>query len=146
MIRGNVVAINIGAGTGQPMQAVPEVQAVAGKGLEGDRYFDTKPDGQATLIAAEAFDAMEQEIGYKLAYGDARRNIVTREVPLADLVDREFRVGDVTMRGVRLSEPCQHLAELTDERVLRGLAHRAGLKVEILNDGVIRVGDAVRDA
>lgn len=140
---GTVVAISITPKSGEPTVSVQEVRALVGRGLEGDRYCDTKPDAQVTLIAAEAIDAMVQEEGYPLAYGDARRNIVTRDVPLNDLVGREFKVGDVSMRGVRLSEPCAHLAGLTDDRVLRGLVHRAGLKAEILNDGVIRVGDAV---
>lgn len=146
MFQGSVVSINVAGTQEAPMQSLPQVQALAGRGLEGDRYCDTKPDGQVTLIAAEAIDAMEREEGYQLAYGDARRNIVTRDVPVGDLVGREFTVGGVSLRGIRLSEACTHLASLTDDRVLRGLAHRAGLKAEILTDGVIRVGDAVTDA
>ena len=143
MVQGTVVTITIAQASGEPMTLVPEVVAVAGKGLEGDRYFAAQPAALVTLIEAEAIDAMERENGYKLDYADARRNLVTRGVPLNDLVDKEFRVGTVAMRGVRLSEPCAHLASLTDERVLRGLVHRAGLKAQVLNDGVIRVGDAV---
>ena len=134
------------------MQAVEQVRAVAGQGLEGDRYFEkqgTFTDNpnttgrQVTLIESEAIDAIERDYGYKLDYKDARRNIVTRGVALNHLLGKEFRVGDVRLRGVRLNEPCNHLAGLTDEKVKPALVHRGGLRADILNDGVIRVGDAV---
>ncbi len=144
MFQGSVLAIGIAERNGEPMRSVDQVRAVAGKGLEGDRYFSEAAEGLVTLIAAEAIEAMARDTGYQLDYTDARRNIVTRDVPLNELVDEVFDVGGVRLRGVRLSEPCEHFASLTDRRVLKGLLHRAGLKAAILSDGVIRVGDAVR--
>jgi MOSC domain-containing protein YiiM len=129
MFQGSVLSINIAAESREPMRSVDEARAVAGKGLEGDRYFD-QPEALVTLIAAEAIEALERDTGLKLEHKDARRNIVTRDVPLNDLVEQEFNVGDVRLRGVRLSETCQHLASLTDQRVLKGLVHRAGLKAQ----------------
>ena len=147
MADGTVVLISIAGGQpddGKPAQVVDEAMAVAGKGLEGDRYFDHKIDSQVTLIEAEAIDGMAKDAGLELAYEEARRNIVTRGVELTGLVDKEFKVGSVTMRGARLSEPCQHLADLTDQKVVKGLVHRGGLKAQIITDGQIRVGDSVR--
>ena len=63
---------------------------------------------------------------------------------LNHLVGREFSVGEVRLRGMRLNEPCNHLASLTDEKVKQGLVHRGGLRADIVSGGVIRVGDAVR--
>ncbi|MCH8849617.1 MAG: MOSC domain-containing protein [Chloroflexi bacterium] len=144
MWKGSVKSIHITTAVGEEMTSVDQVQAVAGKGLEGDRYFASdKPDSQVTLIESEAIDAMAKESGVELEYGDARRNIVTQGVPLNHLVGREFQVGPVTLRGIRLNEPCNHLAEMTDRKVLRSLVHRGGLKAEILNDGAIRPGDTV---
>ena len=146
MWKGSVKSIHITTAVGEEMTSVDQVRAVAGKGLEGDRYFASdKPDSQVTLIESEAIDAMAKESGVQLEYGDARRNIVTQGVPLNHLVGREFQVGAVTLRGIRLNEPCNHLAEMTDRKVLRALVHRGGLKAEILNDGAIRPGDAVRE-
>ncbi len=142
--QGSVVSINIAPASGEPMQSVDRIDAVAGKGLTGDRYFGDADSMQLTLIESETIESMEQEVGVKLAYADARRNIVTKGVSLNDLVDQEFTVGGVTVRGVRLSEPCQHLADLTDQKVLKGLAHKGGLKAEILTDGWIAVGESVR--
>lgn len=150
MTHGTVVSINIAVDRGQPMRSVPQVRAVAGRGLEGDRFFRTdapdtepRPDRELTLIEAEAIEALAREHGVRLEPKDARRNIVTRGVALNDLVGREFTVGGVRLRGLRLCEPCAHLAQLTDERVLSGLVHRGGLRAQILNDGLIRVGDRV---
>lgn len=159
MWQGSVVSISVTGEASALMSAVNEAKAVAGQGLEGDRYFlkqgtftgDSNTTGrQVTLIEAEAIDALERDYGVKIVSTDARRNIVTRGVPLNHLVGREFSVGGVRMRGVRLSEPCNHMASLVDEtakdKIRLGLMHRGGLRADILNDGVIRVGDIVKDA
>ncbi|MEX1253547.1 MAG: MOSC domain-containing protein [Dehalococcoidia bacterium] len=154
MGQGTVVSINIAREASGPMEALDQVSAVAGQGLEGDRYFAkqgsfSKTEGagrELTLIESEAIDALGRDYDVKLPYGDARRNIVTRGVALNHLVGKEFSVGEVRLRGVRLSEPCNHLAGLTKEKVRPGLVHRGGLRADILNDGVIRVGDTVQDA
>jgi MOSC domain-containing protein YiiM len=119
--------------------------------LEGDRYysqqghFSSKPgvDRQVTLIEIEAIQALQRDDGIGLSPGDARRNLVTQGVPLNHLVDKTFKVGEVTLRGIRLCEPCDHLASLTEAKVLPGLIHRGGLRAEILSEGIIRVGDDV---
>jgi MOSC domain-containing protein YiiM len=159
MCKGSVISIHITPEATGKMQSPAEVRAVAGEGLEGDRYylkqgsFTDNPNTtgrQVTLIEAEAIDALERDYAVKLAQHDPRRNIVTRGVALNHLVGREFSVGDVRMRGVRLSEPCNHMASLISEekreRIRMGLMHRGGLRADILNDGVIRVGDAIEDA
>ncbi len=147
---GRVVAIHITDRAAAPMRSVEAVRAVAGQGLEGDRYFlkvGTKkpgPDREVTLIEIEAIEALERDYGVKLNPGDARRNIVTRGVALNHLVGKEFRVGEAVLRGLRLCEPCQHLVSLTgQEKVLHGLIHRGGLRAQIVKDGMIHVGDAV---
>ena len=129
-----------------------EARAVPGKGLEGDRYFkgvgkfSDRPDPgrEITLIEIESIEALEREYKYKLSPGDARRNIVTSGVALNHLVGLDFNVGQVTLRGLRLNEPCNHLASLTDDKVKEGLVHRGGLRAQILTEGVIRPGDEIR--
>lgn len=151
-----VVAISITPKGGEQTVSVQEVRALAGRGLEGDRYFlkqgtftenPNTTGRQVTLIEAEAIEALERDYGVKIDPKDARRNIVTSGVPLNHLIGKEFRIGDVRMLGVRLSEPCNHMASLVDEtqrdKIRLGLMHRGGLRADILNDGVIHVGDAV---
>ena len=153
MWQGEVVGIYIAPGAAQRMQEVAEVRAVTGKGLEGDRYFrqvgtysdKPGPHREVTLIALEALEAVTRETGIALAPGKSRRNIITRGVPLNDLVGQTFRLGDVRVRGVRLCPPCQHLEDLTDlPGVMKALVDRGGLRVQVLTDGPIRVGDPIR--
>jgi len=152
MFEGTVVSINIAPTAGAPMQSVGEARAVPGLGLEGDRYFKhqgtftkPEPDRELTLIEVEAVEAMKTELDVDYGLGDSRRNVVTRGVPLNHLVGREFWIGEVRARGLRLCEPCGHLARLSHEKVLPGLVHRGGLRAQILTEGMIRVGQAVKE-
>lgn len=133
------------------MVPLQEVEAVAGRGLEGDRYFEAKgtysptpgTGRQITLIEQEAVDAAAHDYGISLEPGQSRRNIVTVGVALNHLVGKEFLVGRVRLRGMRLCEPCAHLASLSKRGVVKALTHRGGLRADILTGGVIRVGDPV---
>ncbi len=148
---GVVAGLYVAPNKGAPMQPLTEVRAVPGKGLAGDRYFsgagtftgDQRRDSEVTLMALEDLHAVERETGVRLSPGDVRRNVVTQGADLRALVGLEFRVGAVRLRATRLSEPCRHLARLTDARILRGLVHRSGLQAQILTEGVVRVGDAI---
>jgi MOSC domain-containing protein YiiM len=150
---GTTVAIAIAAEATGPMQSLESARALAGRGLDGDRYAakagtftpasDTARGYDLTLIEAEVLDELSLPAGATLDYLDARRNIVTRGVDLNALVGRRFRIGDVECLGQRLCEPCSHLERLTGSGVLRALIHRGGLRADILSDGQIEVGSAI---
>jgi MOSC domain-containing protein YiiM len=146
-----IVSIHIAPSAAAPTKSVDSVRALAGNGLEGDRYcneagtysYQRGSARQVTLIEVEAIEALKRDDGIEIDPGASRRNIVTRGVALNHLVGREFKVGGVALRGVELCEPCAHLQKLTLQGVMRGLVHRGGLNAEILTDGLIRVGDTV---
>jgi MOSC domain-containing protein YiiM len=134
------------------MSSQAEARVVPGKGIEGDRYFQgtgtfsphpQKPDFEITLIEKEKIDAFARETGLPFTASHARRNLVTEGVDLNALAEKEFLVGSVRVRGIRLCEPCNYLAKATFPETLRGLVHKGGLRAQILTEGVIRVGDAV---
>jgi MOSC domain-containing protein YiiM len=148
---GEVVGIYVASAAGRAMEARTDVRAIAGGGLDGDRYAsrtgtysqDTRVPRDVTLIEREAVDAVRGE-GIALAEADTRRNVVTAGVPLNHLVGRTFRVGDVLLRGVKLAEPCVYLEQLLGVPGVRAsLVHRGGLRAEILTGGELRVGDAI---
>jgi len=151
---GQVMAIQITSSAGEKMVSIREVKAIAGKGLEGDRYLSERgkfsdkpgPARQLTLIELEAIEALQREDSIELTPLESRRNIVTRGVPLNHLVNKRFRLGDVVARGVKLCEPCEYLEEVTQKKVISGLTHRGGLRAEILQGGIIRVGDKIQPA
>jgi MOSC domain-containing protein YiiM len=148
---GIVISLHIAPTGAATMQSVKQVQAIAGRGLEGDRYFaglgtySNNPDTgrHVTLIETEAIEALEGDYGIDIAPGFSRRNIVTRGVPLNHLVGCQLKIGDTILRGMRLCEPCSHLEKLSRPGVMRGLIHRGGLRADILASGTIRVGDAI---
>ena len=149
---GVVVAIHIGPTRLEPMTPVVEVNAIAGAGLEGDRYareegsFSKKlPNNQLTLIEEEALEAAARDYQLELSAAESRRNILTAGIALNHLVGREFRIGGIRLRGLKLCEPCGHLKKLTRKEVIAALKHRGGLRAEILEGGPVRVGDEIRE-
>ncbi len=143
MIRAMVEAIHLGKERVPELWTVDSVNAVAGKGLEGDRHFHEEgaPPGQAlTLVEAE----MVEDVA--LPPGSTRRQLTVRGVKLNDLVGKHFRVGDVECYGVELCEPCRHLESMTRPGIIKELTHRAGINADILVGGTIRVGDTISEA
>jgi len=150
MAEGRVVGIFVGPeATGAPA-SVQEVCAELGRGLEGDRYWlgrgtfwKPQPDHEVTLIETEALEAFAAATGTKFEPREARRNIATRGVRLNELVNRRFRMGEATLVGIRLCEPCGHLERLTGQTLRPGLTGRGGLRAGIVAGGLLRVGDAI---
>ncbi len=151
MPNGKLTAIFIAEQSAGKMLSLATVEAVAGEGLAGDRYqvgegTFAKPgavDRQLTLIEAEAIEGAAAEYELELTAAETRRNLVTRGVALNHLVGREFRIGEVVIRGIRLCEPCGHLGKMTSEEVKKSLIHRGGLRAEIVTGGTLSVGQEV---
>ena len=146
---GRVEGIFVTESKGALPEPVERVDAVAGAGLRGNRYFfadgDAPPGRAITLIAAEALEAFEAETGTRLTAAESRRNVLVRGVDVNGLVGKRFRVGDVECEGVELCEPCKHLESMTYPGVIEGMVHRAGLNADVVTDGKIAVGDAVSE-
>jgi MOSC domain-containing protein YiiM len=148
--QGSVAGIFVAPESAAEMVSLSEVQAFADRGLEGDRFFRdswnavNRSDKAVSLIEDEVLQLATQELGVEALGQKTRRNIVTRGVPLIDLLHREFTVGGVRMRGIRLFEPCGHLVKVSKlPGIFKALDHRSGLKAAILSDGVIRVADPI---
>ncbi len=154
---GTVLAIHITPRAEGDLAPVESIRAVPGRGLEGDRYYNIAgtfskadkplhPSQEATLIEIEALDGLQREHGLSVSPAESRRNILTQGIRLNDLLHREFTVGVVRMKGVKLCHPCNYLESRTHSGVKSGLENRGGLRAQILTEGVIRVGDAVTEA
>ena len=151
MWKGTLVSIHVTPEAAKAPQTVSEARVVAGKGIEGDRYstgagtWASHPGAgkHVTLIEAEALEALRRDHAIVLAPHQARRNLVTRGVPLNHLVGCEFHIGEVILKGIRLCEPCLHLEGLTQKGVKAALAHRGGLRTEVVREGTLRAGDPI---
>jgi hypothetical protein len=144
---GTIEAIFVAGDAGAAAQARQSVRALAGHGLEGDRHVagtGTFPSGlpgsALTLIEAEVCESFAPA----LSATEHRRNVVTRGIDLNALVGHEFLLGAVRCRGMRLCEPCRVIERYATRPLLRPLVHRGGLRADIVEDGVLKVGDDVR--
>lgn len=147
MANGQVVSICIGESAGAKMIEVGEVQAESGNGLVGDRYHDgngsfnkgSPGKRQVTFMNAMFFE------GTGFAFADSRRNIFTTDVELMDLIGKEFQVGEAIFLGVKYCDPCTRPNKLAgiDRSFREAFFDRGGLVAEIVQGGVIRVGDSV---
>jgi MOSC domain-containing protein YiiM len=151
MYQGQLLAIYITDRKGAKLKRVEQVEAVPGQGLRGDRYFLEEgtlssrgsPDQEVTLVEIESLEALSRDHGISLEPAQARRNLVTRGVPLNHLVGQEFAIGEVLLRGLRLCEPCNHLESLTLPGVKKALCHRGGLRAQVVRGGIVRTGDII---
>lgn len=137
----------------EPMRSVTDVRAVADRGLQDDRYFNGtgyySPYDvcQVTLIAGEAIDEIDRELGIDLTAGEHRRNIVTEGLDVHDLLRHRFRIGDALLEGTRPRPPCAHVEQLNEQDgVARSLKEgRGGICADVVEAGTISVGDAITD-
>jgi hypothetical protein len=151
--RGSIVVGIYVAGTARAATtSLPAARLEAGRGIVGDRYHsgsgtfspeEMDPAHQLTLIAEEEILVFNEVTGQSLDPGAFRRNVVTRGVDLNALVGVRFKLGEMVITGVRLCEPCSHLAGLVNPEVLKRMVHRAGLRAEIVTGGVLRPGDPI---
>ncbi|MDF1589669.1 MAG: MOSC domain-containing protein [Gammaproteobacteria bacterium] len=135
------------------IMSLSQAQLDAGKGIVGDRYYSAQgtfsehlkdlPDVELTLIEQEQIQRFNDITSLDYSGQDFRRNIVTEGIKLNELVDKTFSIGDVSCRGIRLCEPCGHLAKQLGSEILDHMIHRGGLRAQILSDGQIQLGDAL---
>ena len=137
------------------MVAQESLTALAGKGIEGDRYlkgtgtYSKKPEPgrQVTLVEGEVLDWLKSEHGLTVRPEECRRNVVTRGIELNPLVGRELMVGPVRVMVHRLCQPCRYLEKLLGQpNLYEHWWDKGGLRCEILDGGIIRIGDKVKIA
>lgn len=156
--KGTVEHVHVAPESGVPMESQEACEAVAGRGLRGDRYFDDEGywnlleerrentvAGDVTFIEAEALEAIAVEYDVELEPGEHRRNVTTRDVSLDHLVNSQFQVGEAVFKGIGLCEPCGYMQSLVGkEDVVESLTHRGGLDAAVVESGTIRPSDEIR--
>lgn len=152
LAQGRVVAIFSAPVSGADQQSFQRVELIAGQGLASDRYCSSEQDypGQnLTLIEREEIERFNAEYQQNISLDATRRNVITEGIRLNDLVGRQFRIGELTVRGVELCEPCKTLGErlagngLSVAQVVKAFVHRGGLRVDVLASGEMAVGDGI---
>ena len=153
---GRLLHIHIAPAASFEMEEMAEAKVIAGRGIEGDRYYlgtgtySPKPDvREVTLFEMEVLEALArndpplQSGPIRLEPADHRRNFTVLGVPLNHLVGKRFRVGNAILVGGRLNFPCKYLEELLGLPLYLPLYNRSGLNCRIEKGGLVRRGDPV---
>jgi MOSC domain-containing protein YiiM len=145
---GKVESLFLGPEEGGPVREVESLVAVAGRGLQGDRYFHTgdgphDPTLEITLVEIEPLERAPEEHDLVVEPIDMRRNVVTRGVTLRDLIGRKFSVGEVVIEALQDNPPCRRLQRLTGKPLLKPLIENGGVRGRIVQGGTIRPGDPI---
>ena len=151
---GKIVKLLISKDPKITMLSLNQIVLEAGKGIFGDRYYnqegtfsnkgEIQPDRDVTLIEIEKIDALNKEYDLNITAEDFRRNIVVSNCDLNSLVGKEFQIGEVVLKGLRLCEPCKYLSnKLDNEKVLSQMVHKAGLRAQIIKGGSIDLNSQV---
>ncbi len=151
---GKIESLLIAQDTKSPMQNVNQIVLEVGKGIFGDRYYnqtgtysnkgEVEPDRDVTIIEKEKIDAFNETVETKVSHEDLRRNIVVSNCDLNALVDKEFQIGEVVLKGMRLCEPCDYLGKkLNNDAFLKGMMNKGGLRAKIIKGGSITLTSQV---
>ena len=141
-----VYEIGIAKKNNQEIDKKESIEVVASKGIVGDRYFhDFNGDReQITLIESENIDYYNNTFNTKFTYVEFRRNIITRNIKLNDLVGKTILVGNIKLKVNDLCRPCKDLQQrLGKSNIIKEFLRRGGLRCEILSSGTINVGDKI---
>ena len=126
------------------MLAVNDAIAVAGRGLQGDRYASESGKRGITLIQAEHLPVIAALSGHdRVAASLLRRNIVVMGLPVVALKGRRFRIGEVLLEGTDDCDPCSRMEAALGPGGYNAMRGHGGLCARILEGGVLRVGDSV---
>ncbi|MDH5357320.1 MAG: MOSC domain-containing protein [Gammaproteobacteria bacterium] len=141
--------------SGDRLVSSPTATLEAGKGIVGDRYYSSQgtfsehmqnqPDFEVSLIEQEKIDEFNAITGHHYSGHDFRRNIVTQGIQLNELVGKSFSIGNVTLKGIRLCEPCSYLSARLGSEVMDYMVHKAGLRAQIIHGGEIHISDFISD-
>ena len=140
---GRLEAIWIKRAKRGPMDAVARAELVAGRGLVGNANQGGRR--QVTVLERERWAAFQRDLGGALPTSARRANLVVAGLPLANSRGRILLVGGCRLRILGETKPCERMeAALPGLRDAMWPAWGGGAFGEVLDDGAIAVGDAVR--
>lgn len=124
-----------------PARDTDKADCVAGRGLRGDRFFDHKDNykGQITFFADEVYRDLCRTLSvYNKGPWVLRRNVLTREADLNELIGKEFEVQGIRFEGAAECAPCLWMNHAFGQGAEEFLCGRGGLRARILTSGTLR--------
>ena len=142
------------------LEASPTVGRVQGIALRDERkapmyrveswdlndtpYAFRTPKRAVTLIQAEHHRTIQAQLGRDFPYELMRRNVLVEGINLLSLLHREFRVGEVVLKGTRVCDPCARMETLLGPGGYAAMVGISGLCASVVQIGTLRVGDELR--
>ena len=130
----------------QEIKEVSAIEVLANKGIVGDRHFNeyNDPFNQLTLIESENIDYYNKKYDLDISYLEFRRNIITKDIRLNDLIDKKISIGNVKVEVIDLCRPCRHLQEkLNQNNIIKEFLRKGGIRCHILSSSKIKTGDPI---
>ena len=144
---GKVYKLGIATDYNKNIQETESIEVITDKGVVGDMHFKdyNDPYCQLSLIESENIDQYNTKYGLNISYVDFRRNVITKEIKLNNLIGKKFFIGKVQVEGIDLCRPCRHLTEiLKQENILKEFLRKGGLRCKILTSSKINIGDKIK--
>ena len=124
------------------MDSVSTATLVAGRGLAGNA--DQGRRRQVTLIEREKWEDLMRQMKASVPPTARRANLMVSGMQLAESRNRVLRIGAVRLRVGGETRPCERMDEaLPGLRTAMKSDWAGGVFAEVLDDGVIAVGDDV---
>ncbi len=145
---GEVKWIGIRPAKKEALETPDSVEAIANKGLAGDRYTKKAVPGgkrQVTLIQAEHIEAMAAILRREhIDPGLLRRNIVVSGINLQGLKEQRIRIGKAVLEITGPCHPCSRMEENLGPGGYSAMRGHGGWCCKVVEGGEIRVGDSVK--
>lgn len=126
-----------------PMDTLDRADISTETGVAGDSRG--KPgDRQVTILSAKAWREACDELGQEVDWTTRRSNLFVDDIDLPKAAGCTIAIGDVRLRTTMEIAPCSRMDEQLDglTAVLQA-DWRGGIGCEVLEGGVVSVGDAV---
>jgi MOSC domain-containing protein YiiM len=142
---GRVAWIGLRPARKAELTPVTEVEAIAGKGLQGDHTVaKSSAKRQVTLIMAEHLETAASILGIEQVHpGLTRRNIVVRGINLQALKGKRFTVGSAELQLTDECHPCSRMEENLGPGGYNAMRGHGGWCAIVVSGGEIGIGDAI---
>lgn len=145
--------IIIGHEAQKQLHHVQSIKAVAGKGLEGDRYYYgqgtfNKPQvsqdvREISILPYDSLTVCNERLETSLDFLDLRRNLIIKDFDISLLENKIFTIGTAQFRIIRTCPPCRYLSRQLDVDIMSGLKNIGGYRASIIQSGTISVNDEI---
>ena len=143
---GRLEWIGLRPARGAPIRIVDSVEAIVGRGLDGDRFAARGADNprQVTLIQHEHLAAIAALVGREsVEPALLRRNLVIAGINLLALKNKRFRIGSALLEYSGQCHPCSQMERALGAGGYNAMRGHGGITARVVAGGPIRVGDPV---